>query len=72
MLKFKALLALGKYQEALAESRSLTVQGDAMAPEVLTERAQALYLTGMGCTDTTTCHSRKQTQTINLQRQELL
>lgn len=46
MLKFKALLALGKYQEALAESRSLTVQGDAMAPEVLTQRAQALYLTG--------------------------
>ena len=46
MLKFEALLAGGKYQEALAESRGLTVQGDAMAPEVLTARAQALYHTG--------------------------
>ena len=47
MLKFEALVAAGKYQEALAESRSLTVHGDDKDPEVLTRRAQALYLTGV-------------------------
>lgn len=46
MVKCEALLAGGKYAEALGDARSLTVQGDAMAPEVLTFRAQALYLTG--------------------------
>ena len=46
LLKCQALLALGKHAEALNETRSLTIQGDAMAPEVLTIRAQALYLTG--------------------------
>ena len=56
MLKFEALVAAGKYQEALAESRSLTVRGDDKDPEVLTRRAQALYLTGVymqrgQCTD---------------------
>ena len=49
MVKCEALLAGGKSAEALAESRSLTIQGDAKAPEVLTFRAQALYLTG-ACT----------------------
>ena len=46
LLKCQALLALGKHAEALNETRSLTIQGDPMATEVLTIRAQALYLTG--------------------------
>lgn len=52
LLKVEALLALGKHAEALNEIRSLTVQGDPMATEVLTVRAQALYLSGtsiIGC-----------------------
>lgn len=47
LLKVEALLALGKHAEALNEIRSLTVHGDPMATEVLTVRAQALYLSGM-------------------------
>ena len=46
LLKCEALLAMGKHAEALNETRSLTIQGDPMATEVLTVRAQALYLTG--------------------------
>ena len=46
LLKVEALLALGKHAEALNEIRSLTIQGDPMATEVLTVRAQALYLSG--------------------------
>ena len=46
LLKCEALIALGKYAEALSETRGLTIQGDPMATEVLTVRAQALYLTG--------------------------
>ena len=46
LLKCEALIALGKYAEALNETRGLTIQGDPMATEVLTVRAQALYLTG--------------------------
>ena len=46
LLKVEALLALGKHAEALNEIRSLTVHGDPMATEVLTVRAQALYLSG--------------------------
>lgn len=46
LLKCEALIALGKSAEALNETRSLTIQGDPMATEVLTVRAQALYLTG--------------------------
>lgn len=46
LLKCQALLALGKHAEALNETRGLTIQGDPMATEVLTIRAQALYLTG--------------------------
>lgn len=47
LLKVEALLALGKHAEALNEIRSLTVHGDPMATEVLTVRAQALYLSGI-------------------------
>ena len=62
LLKCEALLALGKYAEALNETRSLTIQGDPMATEVLTVRAQALYLTGEGLIwthvwVTLTCHT---------------
>ena len=46
LLKCEALIALGKHAEALNETRGLTIQGDPMATEVLTVRAQALYLTG--------------------------
>ncbi len=36
----------GKYAEALGESRSLTVEGDPAAVEVLLVRAEALYGSG--------------------------
>ena len=58
LLKCQALLALGKHAEALNETRSLTIQGDAMAPEVLTIRAQALYLTGTVSACTLRMHTR--------------
>lgn len=42
----QALMKQGKYAEALGESRSLTVEGDPAAMEVLLVRAEALYGSG--------------------------
>ena len=42
----QALLRLGKHAEALAETRSLAVEGDAASVEVLAVRAEALYASG--------------------------
>ena len=39
-------MRLGKHAEALAETRSLTVEGDPAAAEVLAARAEALYGSG--------------------------
>ena len=39
-------MRLGKHAEALAETRSLTVEGDPAAAEVLAVRAEALYGSG--------------------------
>ena len=57
LLKVEALLGLGKHAEALNEIRSLTIHGDPMATEVLTVRAQALYLSGAtpACTEASLC-----------------
>ncbi|BDA47764.1 DnaJ homolog subfamily C member 7 [Coccomyxa sp. Obi] len=46
LLRCKALMKQGKYSEALGESRSLTVEGDPAAVEVLLVRAKALYGSG--------------------------
>ncbi|KAK9814535.1 hypothetical protein WJX72_007492 [[Myrmecia] bisecta] len=46
LLRCEALLAAQKHAEALSESRGLTIEGDAQAPEVLTFQASALYLSG--------------------------
>ena len=39
-------MRMGKHAEALAETRSLTVEGDPAAAEVLAVRAEALYGSG--------------------------
>ena len=39
-------MRLGKHAEALGETRSLTVEGDPAAAEVLAVRAEALYGSG--------------------------
>jgi hypothetical protein len=41
-----ALQAAGKYPEALAEVRGLTLEGDPAAPEALHLRADLLYKSG--------------------------
>ncbi len=46
LLKVQALSALNRHSEALSESRSLTVEGNASHPDVLTVRAGALYSAG--------------------------
>lgn len=46
LLRVKALSALGRHSEALADSRTLTVEGSASHPEVLAVRAAALYAAG--------------------------
>lgn len=39
-------MRIGKHAEALGETRSLTVEGDPAAAEVLAVRAEALYGSG--------------------------
>ena len=46
MLKVEALSALNRHSEALSESRSLTVEGNASHPDVLAVRAGTLYCAG--------------------------
>ena len=42
----QAMMRIGKHAEALGETRSLTVEGDPAASEVLAVRAEALYGSG--------------------------
>ena len=42
----QALMRMGKHAEALGETRSLTVEGESAAAEVLAVRAEALYGSG--------------------------
>lgn len=46
LLKVNALSAMGRHAEALSESRSLTLEGNASNPEVLAVRAGTLYSAG--------------------------
>lgn len=46
MLKVRALSALGRHSEALAESRQLTVEGVQSHPDALSVRAGTLYCAG--------------------------
>lgn len=46
LLKVQALSALNRHAEALAEGRSLSIEGNASHPDVLAIRAGALYSAG--------------------------